>query len=75
MLTSSYIPLINKPTRVTETTATIIDNIFTNSNNWNNISRGILPTDVSDHFSIFCILPGQMIETMGKWFIPQALSK
>ena len=63
LMLTSYIPLINKPTRVTETIATIIDNIFTNSNNWSNISRGILPTDVSDHFSIFCIVPGQMAET------------
>ena len=63
MLASSYIPLINKPTRVTESTATIIDNIFTNSNEWSNTFRGILPTDVSDHFSIFCIISGQPNKT------------
>ena len=28
MYSNSYLPLINKPTRVTATTATLIDNIF-----------------------------------------------
>ena len=31
MFESSYIPLINRPTRISETNATLIDNIFTNS--------------------------------------------
>ena len=55
MMASSFIPLINRPTRVTEGTATIIDNIFTNSHDISRFLTGILPTDVSDHFPIFCI--------------------
>ena len=40
--------------RVTDTTATLIDNIFTNNLN-DNALNGILTTDISDHFSVFHI--------------------
>ena len=42
------VPTILKPTRITETSATIIDNIMTNSNE--NIKTGIIVTDITDHF-------------------------
>ena len=42
------VPTILKPTRITETSATIIDNIITNSNE--NIKTGIIVTDITDHF-------------------------
>ena len=48
-----FTPLITKPTRVTSNTATLIDNIFTNSGR--NSFNGILLSDISDHFPIFCI--------------------
>ena len=41
-------PPICKPTSITESTATIIDNILTNSENI--IKSSILVTDISDHF-------------------------
>ena len=41
------IPTINKPTRITENTATIIDNILTNADN--NVESAILITNISDH--------------------------
>ena len=45
-------PLINKPTRVTLESATLIDNIFTNL--YNDGRSGILVTDeISDHFPVF----------------------
>ena len=44
----SLMPTIYKPTRITEFTATIIDNILTNSENI--IKSSILVTDISDHF-------------------------
>ena len=56
MFSLSYIPLINRPTRVTEHSASIIDNIFTNHHKTTNYMAGIIPTDVSDHFSIFHII-------------------
>ena len=51
----SCIPLINKPTRITSTSATLIDNIFTNILPPPN--SGILVCDVSDHFPIFTSFP------------------
>ena len=42
------VPTILRPTRITETSATIIDNIITNSNE--NIKTGIILTDITDHF-------------------------
>ena len=52
---NSFIPLINRPTRVTQFSATS-DNILTN--NFQDIhksTQGILATEISDHFPIFHI--------------------
>ena len=48
----NFIPTINKPTRVTNHNATIIDHILTNSFG-SKIDTGILKVDISDHFPIF----------------------
>ena len=49
-----FFPLITKPTRVSQTSATVIDNIFTNNHpDIANSFHGILLTDISDHFPIF----------------------
>ena len=51
-----HLPYITKPTRVTKTSATLIDNIF--SNDLENVEyshSGILYTDISDHFPVFYI--------------------
>ena len=56
MYSNSLLPMILKSTRETETTATLIDNIFTNKYNINdNILQGIFATDISDHYMIFHI--------------------
>ena len=52
---NSLIPLINKPTRVTETNATAIDHILTNPFLNKQIEMGIIKTEISDHFPIFLI--------------------
>ena len=49
---SYFHPLIYKPTRITNKSATLIDNIFTNYFD-HMISSGLLLTDISDHFPIF----------------------
>ena len=46
---------IDKPTRLYGSSATLIDNIFTN-NLTNNISSGNIVTDTTDHFSQVCIV-------------------
>ena len=46
------VPLITKPTRVTSSTATLIDNIFTNVPN---VISGVITSDLSDHFPVFAV--------------------
>ena len=52
---NNFFPLINKPTRVSTSSATLIDNIFYNDIENPKILKGILYTDISDHFPIFTI--------------------
>ena len=54
LLSSSFYPLITKPTRITERSATLIDNILANRLNNNNIN-GILFSDLSDHLPLFTV--------------------
>ena len=61
ILTSCYLflldlrPLINMPTRITETSCTLVDNIFTNDFSNEHFS-GILYSDISGHLSVFTLL-------------------
>ena len=55
MFSEMFIPLINRPTRVQERSATLIDNIFTNCINFSECIAVIMCTDISDHFPIFFI--------------------
>ena len=49
MYSYSYLPLINKPTRITKKTATLIDNIFTNDLQLGmNTLNGILLSNIFD---------------------------
>ena len=52
----SIFPLIVKPTRITATSATLIDNIFTNQLDLSSSVQGIILSDISDHLPIFHIL-------------------
>ena len=54
LISYGYYPCIDKPTRVCNKSATIIDHIWTNSLDIVS-SGGILLTDVSDHFAPFLI--------------------
>ena len=49
------IPTVDKPTRVRSTSATLIDNIFISFPE-QVLSSGNIMSDISDHFSQFCIL-------------------
>ena len=57
LLSSSFFcPLITKPTRVTQNSSTLIDNIYCNILNIaTSCKAGILRTSISDHYAIFCI--------------------
>jgi hypothetical protein len=54
-LASNMIPTITKPTCVTHTSATLIDNIYLNHTNAS-IHSGILYVNLSDHFPVFCFV-------------------
>ena len=55
ILSNSFIPHITLPTRVTEKSATLIDNIFTNNYEHNCVS-GNITTYISDHLPQFLII-------------------
>ena len=57
-----FLPLINRPTRITAHSASLIDNILTN-NLPVNTKSGILFTDISDHLPVFMLLPESDEET------------
>lgn len=53
LFTSCFFPLINKPTKITNHTATLIDNIFTNNFEiLNDSTNALIFTDISDHLPI-----------------------
>lgn len=49
---NGFIQVINRPTRVTDHSATLIDHIFTNQIH-NMLSSGIITYDISDHLGIY----------------------
>ena len=60
--------LIDKPTRITENSSTLIDLLFAN-NNHRIVSSGVLHVNLSDHSLIYCVIkagvrraPGRVIE-------------
>ena len=56
-LTSNLIiPYIIIPTRITSTSKTLIDNIFSNSLNFQNGTSGNLTVSISDHLAQFLII-------------------
>ena len=56
MMSHSYLPVITKPTRVTQRSATLIANIFCGGLfDTDKLYSGILYTDISDHLPIFHI--------------------
>ena len=55
VISSSFIPNITLPTRICDTTSTLIDNIYTNSVD-KNCTSGILIRPISDHQMYFCMI-------------------
>ena len=62
ILSHEFIPCITRPTRITNSSATLIDNIITSRHLFDTLTCGIAISDISDHFP--CIMT---------W--PKALSK
>ena len=55
MSLSGFFPKITLPTRLSETTCTLIDNIITNNIDNNHLS-GVLTRKISDHQMNFCMI-------------------
>lgn len=68
MFTQGFLPLISKPTRVTTTSATLIDHIYLNTSKAMNHTSGVLFCDVADHFGVFTILE-EANKTLSRPFI------
>ena len=51
-LTNGLLPTITKPTRITHTTATLIDNIYISTKYKRHIQSSILTVDISDHLPV-----------------------
>jgi len=57
-ISSGFIPTITKPTRITHSSATLIDNIYVKGFHYSNYASlpGILQYDISDHLPVFICL-------------------
>ena len=54
MVSHSFLPYIHQPSRVTDHSATIIDNIFSNITDYETVS-GNITTHIADHFAQFLL--------------------
>ena len=59
----NFVPVINKPTRLSCNNATIIDHINTNRFLNNYLHSGIITADISGHFPIFLISKDLMLDS------------
>ena len=55
LLSLGFMPIITKPTKITDHTATLIDHIYTNTPE-KLIKSGICLADISDHLPVFCTM-------------------
>ena len=55
-LESGLLPLVTKPSRITHTTATLIDNIYVKSRNVQKSKTMLLVTDISDHLPCLALI-------------------
>ena len=69
-------PLINKPTRETKHTATVIDNIFCNATSPLDICDvGILRPYISDHHGIFCVMNSEKSRDIKQSYVKRNFTK
>ena len=55
-------PLINRSTRVTKSSARIIDHVLTNAIIDSKVQSGIIKTDTSDHFPVFALMRTSLVQ-------------
>ena len=61
LISNSLKCLIDKPTRITISTKSLIDHIYTN--NLKTLYSGIFVCDLSDHYGVFVIIPTKKKQT------------
>ena len=61
-INNQLFPTITKPTRITSTTATLLDNLMVNLSLNHNYLSGILVDDMSDHLPCLLVLKGKRYE-------------
>ena len=64
-----FLPVITKPTRITDHSATLIDNMYINVNNVTHEYAAILTIDISDHFPIVLSIRSNHKENTGDLII------
>ena len=78
MFSFNYYPLINKQTRLAETSSTAIDHIWTNITN-TEVKSGIIVHNIADHFPVVqCSALGDPIfqkQHASRYFTPNSLKK
>ena len=65
LFSHGFLPLITKPTRLSNSSATLIDHIYTNDI-YNKGHSGIITTDVADHFGMFYLSHGKIKQVKNK---------
>ena len=74
MISNDLFPKITLPTRVTHTSATLIDHIYTNNKQHSTIA-GTIKTDISDHFSNFILFKWTPTKSSPKFITYRNCSK
>ena len=69
-------PLINRPTRVTKSSATIIDHVLTNTIIDSKVQSGIIKNDISDHFTVLALMRISLVQpNIKETFIKQDINE
>ena len=55
-ISNGYIPTTTRPTRISHSSTTLIDNIYTTLKSNSQIQTGIITTDISDHLPVFTFI-------------------
>lgn len=56
IISAGFLPTITKPTRITHSSATLIDNIYLKGFNYYTFSANIIDTDISDHLPLIAYM-------------------
>ena len=56
MIKAGLLPTITRLSRITQMSATLIDNIFISSNLYKNFDSALLLEDISDHLPVMALL-------------------